>query len=498
MTAALTRHFYTIALVVLGLSLLGTFAWAFVTLPTRPLDGVEGDVLFEADRIRAGLPLYVDPLAGAAEYGEPPARYLVLYPPLWSAALSLLPRGVAFVGSRVLASLAWFGALGLLVWRAPSERRRTVFIAASFVAGIWVLALYGASGRPDAAAVFFSAFATERVARRSAEPSKGAAFDVIAGIAFALAAWIKPNVVGAFPGAVVGCLFAARGDVRRRITNVLPGIAAMLVVSTAIAATLHFVSHGTWVTHLLASTGQPPNASLWLEQLLSRGPFFLLPLLASLWVGVRQRRDPGALVAACALATSLGWALLSLAKTGSATNYYLEPCVTMLVVLSRVDLPAARPVTGLVLSALALGQVAWTGLASIHGSTEGRKLAATRAAVLANARETCGSKPSDLVIADEPGLELALDGRIVMTPFQTTHRVRRGQFSEELWRHDLGASNVTCLVMQDDLLERPLSDERVAHDRFPSGVRRALRERFVLAEKAGGWFVYRLRRTARP
>lgn len=492
-TAALARRVLLPTRALLAASLGCVIAWALVTIAKRPLDGVEGDVLFEADRIRSGLALYVDPTAGAPEYGAPPARYLVLYPPLWSAVLSLVPRSMAIVFGRLLAAVVWFGAIALIAARAPAERRRTVLTLGAFVGGIWVLALYGASARPDAAAIFFSAFALERVARRSAEAKAAPAFDVIAGVAFALAAWTKPNVIGALPGVTIGTFLAARGSAREKILAIVPGGLAVLLTSLAIAATLHIVSHGAWLTHLLSSTGQPPNASLWFEQLSNRGPFFLLPLGFALVLGLRARRDPGALVATSALATSLSWALLSLAKTGSATNYFLEPCIAMLVVASRVDIPALAPSRALGLLLLAFAQVAWDGVGSISGAIAGISSARERALTLADARATCGAKNGDVVIADEPGLELALDGRIVMTPFQTTHRVRRGTFSEDLWLEDLASPNVTCLVMQDDLLERSLGDERPAHDRFTPNVRRALRSRFELAEKSAGYFIYRLR-----
>jgi hypothetical protein len=65
--------------------------WAVADVRARPPMGGEGEALFEAARMRAHLPLYTDPIEGAWEQGAPPARYYVLYPPLWSWALSLLP-----------------------------------------------------------------------------------------------------------------------------------------------------------------------------------------------------------------------------------------------------------------------------------------------------------------------------------------------------------------------------------------------------------------------
>src|SRR5688500_578000 len=106
---------------IVGVSLLATLAWIVATLGVRAIDGVDGGVPVGADRIRAGHPLFIDPAVGAHEYGEPPARYLVLYPPLWSAFLAIFP---SVVFARVVATLAWLGALAWIVRNAPEERRR--------------------------------------------------------------------------------------------------------------------------------------------------------------------------------------------------------------------------------------------------------------------------------------------------------------------------------------------------------------------------------------
>src|SRR6185295_15622009 len=164
-----------------------------MTMGPRPLDGVEGDILFEADRIHAGYPLWVDPAVGAHEYGEPSARYLVLYPPLWSALLSFFRSAVV---ARFIGFSAWLFVLAWPVVKAPPERRNVAGAVALLAASIWVLMLYGASGRPDSVAVLFAGIALERSARKGD-------VDWIAGCLFALAAWTKPNVIGAAPGAMI-------------------------------------------------------------------------------------------------------------------------------------------------------------------------------------------------------------------------------------------------------------------------------------------------------
>lgn len=473
MRSSVRRILFGIAAIVVGASLLATFAWVVLTLGVRPIDGVEGDVLFEADRIRAGFPLYVDPMVGAREYGEPPARYLVLYPPLWSAFLAIFPN---VVFARIVGALAWLGALAWIALRAPKERRLAAGALSALCASIWVLALYGASGRPDSVAVLLSAVALERSARKGD-------VDVVAGVLFALAAFVKPNVVGAAPGAIVVAFLATRR---------LRGVLAAIATSVVVAGIVHVASGGKFVEHLLASTGQPPDASLFVEQIVHRVPFFMLPIAFAFVTGVVSRKDPGARIALGALLTSSVWSIATLAKIGSATNYFLEPLACAVVVLARADLPSfAR--AGLVVPIACVVQALWTGISSVKSATKEIGLSFQRADAIARTRSTCGAGDKDVIVADEPGLERMLNGRIVATPFQTTHLARRGRFDEKIWIADVSRPEVTCLYMQDDLLERPLDQVSVAHDRFGPELRRVLRDRFELVEGGDGFRLYRLR-----
>lgn len=482
MTPRPTRLLFGLAAALVFASLVASLAWAAATLGVRPLDGVEGDVLFEADRIRLGRALYVDPAAGAHAYGAPPARYLVLYPPLWSALLSLVPAGASAVAARVAGSAAWLFAFAWPVLKAPRERRLAAGAVAVLAVSIWVLALYGASGRPDSAALLLSALALERSARRGD-------VDLLAGVLFALAAWTKPNVVGAAPGAMLAALVATRR---------LRGIAGAAGASAIVAGVLSWASGGAWISHLLASTGQPPSAGLFLEQLEGRVPFFVLPIGFALVAGVRARDDAGARIATAALATSAVWTLVSLAKIGSATNYFLEPMMCAVVVLARADVPPIAPRGRLALACACVAQGLWTGTASVRSALRETPRAFERARAIAAARELCGAGPDDVVLADEPGLERMLNGRIVQTPFQSTHLARRGKFPVDAWIADVRRPEAACLVMQDDLLERAPSEVDVAHDRFGPELRRALGERFRLAAERGGYRIYRARDKEEP
>src|SRR5580658_744972 len=160
-----------LAVAIFAACLVASSGFATVTLPVRPLENTEGCLLFEASRIRAGLPLYTDPLAGAYDYGPVPARYYVLYPPLWSSLASLVPRGVAPAAGRAVSALIWYGLLSSIAWNAYRRRRPVGVLFALFVGGVYTLTLYAASARPDALAVALAAVALERSVRAEGTPS---------------------------------------------------------------------------------------------------------------------------------------------------------------------------------------------------------------------------------------------------------------------------------------------------------------------------------------
>jgi hypothetical protein len=466
-----------IATVVAIAALASTLSYALLTLGVRPLDGVEGEVLYEAQRIRGSLALYTDPIVGAFDEGPVPARFYVLYPPVWAWVLSLVPAKSAALVGRVLACAAWFGLLGTIAMRAP--QRRTCAAAAAFAGGVYTLALYGAAARPDAIAVAFAGAGLLRAVEKKQ-------LDPWAGALFALAAWTKPNVIGLAAGALAA---AAWLDKRAAARAALGGVG----VSFAVAMTLHLASNGAWLEHLVRATGQPMSLHLWAEQVPSRLQFLGAPLAVCAWAGFRARADPGVRIAFGALLSALVWTFVSLAKIGSATNYWMEPTVAALVVVGRASFaPPSRRVAWL-FAGSALFQALWTGVATVRSSFEAIDDARVHAGLVRNARALCTAGADEIVIADEPGLELMLNGRIITTPFQMTHLARRGKYPTLPWIYDVQRPEVHCLLMEDDLLERPPSAIDIEHDRFLPEVRTVLRARFSRVAEQGGWRLYRAR-----
>ena len=464
-------------------ALLVTLTWALGTIRSRPLDGVEGEIVFEAMRLREKHALYIDPVVGDLSLGDPATRYYVLYPPLFSWLVSLLPVSTvagATLCVRVIALAAWTAAVVVLARRGHGEKRtRTRMLlvvgGAAFVLGTYVLSLFGASGRPDALALLLAAFGLSRAV------GKGRV-DAVAGALFALAVFVKPNVLGLATGAMTATFLRHRA-------RSWAGLASFAGTAALLCVVLYVASDGQFLTHLTASTAQDTSAALWLSQMGSRLPFFLVPIALGLALGVRHFKDDHTFIAFAALGASFCWALLSLSKIGSASNYWMEPCLGALCILSRA--PSLSLGRGTAFASVLLGvQAPYDGVASIKSSLEGLAQAPAQRATLNEIRASCNDRPGATTLADEPGTELEIDGRVVDTPFQFAHT--RNDALARAWERSSDSPNVRCVVVQGDLLERTGEDSAL-HDRFSVPVKNTLRQHFQLEKTQAGFYIYRAR-----
>ncbi len=473
-----------LALLLLAVGLAMVLAFALLTLHSRPLDGSEGHILYDAMRLRAGRPLYVNPHVGILDDGPPPARHYVIYTPLLAFLVALFPEGAASWLTRLLSIAAWYGLLGGLAYtRSRISNRSLAWGAAAFVGAVYVLTLYGASGRPDALALLFAGIAFARSVRRG-EPT------ALEGALFALAAWVKPNVLALAAGTL------AVDFLRRR--KIAP-IATAVLVSVLLGGTLMAISHGAFLQHLVEPIKAPMTLSLAIDQATSRLQFLGLPLLAAAVLAWRSRKiegcQSGALLAIAGLVVAFGWTLFSLAKYGSASNYWMEPCVALVVIATSFPFAfhelADRP--ALALLGLTVFQLVWTLTASVRSSVETIVRAPYVTAEIAQVRTLCGAKPGETVMADDSGLELMIDHRLFHAPVQLTPLVQYGRWSEAAFLEDVRRPEVTCAVMSSDLLERPLTEVDPDHDLYDPTLREALRERFLLVDQRAGLWVYALR-----
>jgi hypothetical protein len=434
-----------------------TFTWhdLLATFALRPLDYAEAEVLFDASRIRAHLPLYVDVVLGAFYGNDVPSRHFVVYVPTHAWLLAHLPGGLVRAG-RLVSVAAWAGAVA---WRGA-----LVLLYALLVFGTWGLSVYAFYARPDALALLAAGVAFSETMRRK---RVGATF----GALFALAFWIKPNCVGLFAGAMLAEVWVHRRQAARAI-----GGAA--VVSACAIAVLQVASGGAWVTHLLASSVLPFSPSLWVDAAAHYVPFYAFPIAFAAWAAWRA---DGVGHGVLGLAVSTAWTLVTIGKIGAAGNYWMEPCLGALAVVASVPVPPLAPRGRAALAMGALVEALWIGVADVRTAIDEERAIPRRAAFLDHVRERCGA-PAHLVLSDEPGTEMALDGRLLFAPMQLRELVGAGRFPVAPWLETVGSDAIACVVVHDDSLE----ESRV----FPAAVTAALAARFNLAEAAEDMRLY--------
>jgi hypothetical protein len=400
----------------------------------------EAEVLFESRRIAHHLPLFVDPTIGAHDMGEPPSRWFVTYPPILTALMALVPDGAAMVVGRVLATLAWLGALFGIAW--SSRARMTAFACAAFVAGIWILANFATVGRPDAVACALAAAGLVRATKRGR-------IDPVAAILLACVPWVKPTIIGLPLGAFLGDLLS-----RRRAA--LPSLAIGAGVALAIGVVLQLVSGGQLLAHVIASNAQPFTLAEWRDHVPDRLPFFAPLFALAAWGGIRSREK----IALGALALSALWVLVALAKTGSASNYWMEPCIAALVLIAHAPPPWRFGEGGVVHAGATLAVVLYADVASVRGSIGHASEYRTDAEVVARARNEC----SGAIAADEAGIELVTNGRILIPTYQTMWLVKEGRFPAATWISEL--DQVSCVVEHSSQLRLVPELARTLDERF--------------------------------
>jgi hypothetical protein len=425
-------------------------AWAIATTASRESFG-EGEALFEAARIRAGLPIYFDGIAGVLDYGPPPTHYYVLYTPLWPGLLSLLPAAHALAIARASATAAWLGVLALFVAMAPRGERRPAALLAVYFAGTYNLVIFATTARHDMLAVALAAIALARAMRRER-------VDGTAGALFALAAWVKPNVLGLASGALAAqALLAPRALVAAG--------AGATAVSAVCAIVLDRASQGTWFDHLVRSTAQPFTLANWLSSMQGDLVWFGAPVAFAALGGLATRR-PAARLALGSLCTSTAWAILLGAKTGAGTNYWLEPAIAAVATLAA-SAPWPRPVPRLwpVAAAIALFQSIWVGVASNRSVFDATARSRAHRRLLDEARAECLAG-GGLVLSNTTGDELDLDGRIVMPSYQFSHLVLAGRAPVDVLLGVIQDPHARCYLehLTTDLRSVPASAAVLEHE----------------------------------
>jgi hypothetical protein len=456
--------------VTLAASVLAVLVWAVATVHVRPTIAGETEVIFEASRIREHLPLYVEPTSGAFDYGPVPARFLVTYPPLWSAVVSRVPGRAAVVAARLSCTFAWLAALGVFVAVARRGCRLHALGAAAFFAGTFNIALFADSGRPDSIAILLAAIALARSIRTER-------LDAWGGALLALAAWVKPTVIGLAVGAFAVDLLSPR-----RARSAIAGAAA---VSLAMVAILQLDAGPAWFWHVVRSNLQPFDLRFWFEAMEHDVFFFVGPVIYALGLGWSRRREfdlrtnAAPLAALVPLATAFVWALAARAKIGSSTNYWMETALGVVAVCATLPSPASAARAPL--AALVLAQSLWVSIASVR-SVVYRVAADRRIDVLLNeARTLCGARPADVVMSDDPAAELRANGRLYTTAYQMVFLVFAGRYPVGMWIADIQRPEVACFIEHTRIM------------RFVPELDRAVAAKFEPVASTDDWTVLRAR-----
>jgi hypothetical protein len=446
----------------------------------RPYGAVEAEMVFEASRIRSHFPLYVDPTVGAWEAGAPPSRYYVLYTPLWPWILAhLSPRSL--VGTRTVGRLLnvalFLGTLGAAARAARPGNRGGVATVALLTLGLEMLAREAGLADADMPAVALSTFGLLRMNRRGGLDGTSCAL-------LALAPLVKPSVLGGVAGALLAHVLVNRkGGLRALVGPCVPAA----IVSCGLVAIFHVWSHGVWLEHIVRATGQTLSFDRWVNEFGSRAWLLGAPHAAVLLLAARRGASP---LSTVPLATSLGWAVFSMAKHGSGTHYWLEPTMAALVALGAMPPAVDHRATALGWPGLAVAVgVAVSSLPSfLRGPAQWRAWPA----LMDRIREACPRTSGEVVMAYDARIELELDGRILVPAWQNAYLIRRGAFPLAAWREDLARPEVRCFVHDRSLLDPP--PERITGVTEVGPYRKELRDvvlsLFVLDRAVGPLLIF--------
>ncbi len=482
----LVRH----ALFVLfGALTLACVVWAIAQASARLPDYPEACVLFNASRVRDGVPLYVTPEVGGAEYAVgPPSRYFVAYTPFYAMAIARVPAGAAMFAMRLFGLVAWALALVWPVARARGpEARRWAGVAALFVGSTFLFARWSACVKPDALALLLTSVALVRMlARRRVDAASGALL--------AVGAILKPSVIGSLMGVSVLVGLVVLDRARRGRVGLAWGHARGLVAAGAVVvvafAGLEIGSGGLAVAQLRAALALKFEPSRFVEMNLSRGPFLAALVIVAALAAYPSRRSFRGKLALAALVGSVTTCAFGLGKLGSASNYLMEPSLLAVCVVAAfgLRLPVSRPPRAAALVAVAIS-IAWVDVATVRSLGDEVRDWGREKAELAAARAAC--PPRGFVLSHEPGIELAINGRIYTHGLEVWAATLAGRFPEQVWVNDITHPDVTCYIGATG----PITFESPPGV-FPPEVSRAIGEAFGPPERVGRFVVYR--RTGGP
>lgn len=468
------------ALAVLSaLATLAFVAYAFFHSPQNP---VAAEIGFEALRVARKLPLYVDPWRGAWEDGAPPARYYVLYTPMFPWIIGKLSaptlEGVRLVG-RLVAVSGWLVVHVAPVTFAPKERRRVTAIAAMLSAGIYFVSRHAASMSPDTLATALVCLGVLRAVQKDR-------VDPIAAVLLVSAPFIKPSCIGGIAGAVVVHLALRRPG---WIKAAVAGVAAFV----ALALASHFASDGAWLANISRSTGQPLTLTRWVQEFGSRVMLLGLPHVVVAWLAWRRKVT---WLVVGPLLGSVAWTTFIMAKHGSGSHYWLEPTGLALLAIARMPPPVEGREPPWTSRALSWGALSFAALVAILSWPEYLREPRRYRAHDERVRDVdryCVRRPGEFVVSSDLVLELALNGRFSVPAWQSGFLARSGRFPAEAWREDIARPEVRWVALAVDPRLPPgtSNDEQVELSPFYDVLKDVVLEHFEFDRVVDGVYVFR-------
>ena len=310
---------------------------------------------------------------------EPPV-VLTLYPPVYFVAAAVLDRGFGsagtFTGLRVISAAALLCTLGILAWHTLGRRAPAAWILALVGATLVTPGVYRVAGgaQADTLALCLTWVGIAQVIGRRGASIRPGVLPLLGGAAaFLLAFFTKQSFVAA-PAAVTVCLLLEKRTRAALAFGGGLGTAALVGVFLLDAVT----SGGYLANTLGALTGSANAANLW-SSLAASQPLQWVPIVAVVLFALRGQLRSGFaelyLLAASALHVT------AMLKTGSSSNYLLEPMFALLLLAAtrwpREAVPEVTPVRGAVRSSRVSGVLAGLfavalGLTAVHAVLDER------------------------------------------------------------------------------------------------------------------------------
>ncbi len=441
----------------LGAIALGVVA---ITLAVRvpadiSLNYGEGFVQLDALRLARGEPLYGDPAQ------KPWA--LQVYTPLYLWLVSLCARAGAegYAAGRLLGYAAVLSTALLIGLSGGGRSRPTAWCAAALYLTAPVLVSWGAAVRPDNLAVLCATAGVIAVDRYTGRRA------VYAAAPLFLAAGLAKQSSLAAPAAAL--LWLVLRDRRRAL-----GLAALLAAGALVAvAALQAASGGWFWLHAVTSHALKPFAWGRTWSVLGHFARFHWPLIAfaaGLVAWLTAARRPSVVLFWLLLSSAVA---LSAGKSGSDTNYLLEPTAALALLAAR-ELrwpPAAgllRPRRAATLTALAAALGVALYYLQLHLANAAWIPEAERrfAAAVDARRPVVGD-----VVADDAGFLLATGRPLLFQPFIMSQLARAGLWDERPLVEALERGAIALVVVQR-------GEPGIFRERYTPALRRALAHRY--------------------